>query len=506
MKPIKNVFLNILFIFAAALMCCTAEKTDIPESEYGTILPDGRFNSLRNDIQERLKNTGVSSLSISVAQKGNIIWQEAFGLADIERSVKATPYHMYSIASVSKPITAAGLMILIEKGAISLDDPVDKYLGSAHITAYEGEARNATIRRILSHTSGLPTHYHFYYEDEDYPVPQMEEAVRRYGILVTEPGEVYNYSNMGYGILDYIITTVSGTQYADFLQSEVFEPLGMKRTAVITHSSQLQDAAQRYDFHHKPVPFYDFDHRGASAVYSTAHDLVRFGMFHLNQPFPGQKRILNEKTVNLMQKGEAYTEPEKLYGLGWTINENDNGYRTVYHTGIMHGVRAIVKFVPSENIVVSVLSNGKYDLAWRMADDIIGALLTDFAEKRSETVQKQPSESKPAIMDYYMGDWTGEIKTCQGTIPITMKIQSDDMIYVKLADQPEQIMSSVRMERNMLRGQFEGTINTDDAVRRPHRIIMCLKHRGDRISGSATALSTSEREFALTSWIILRKK
>ena len=506
MYTCKHFSLKLFFIAVFILPHCLAGNSDTTETDYKVILPDERFNLLRDEIQERIKQSGVASLSIAAAQNGNFIWQEAFGRADIEHSVKAAPYTMYSVASVSKPITATGLMILVEKGLVNLDNSVVEYMGTVRLTAFEGETCNATVRRVLSHTSGLPTHYHIYYEDENYPVPQMEEAIRRYGILVTEPGEVFNYSNIGYGILDHIITTVSHKQYADFLQSEVFEPLGMKRTAVVTHSAQLSDAAQRYDYHMEPVPFYDSDHRGASAVYSTAHDLILFGMFHLKQHIPGQRKIIKDKTIDVMQHGEMYMEPNKQYGLGWTIGKNDYGYRTVYHTGIFHGVRAIVKTVPSENIVVSVLSNCKNDLAWRMADDIIGVLLSDFAEKRSAPVKKQTSTETSSIPDVYVGNWAGEIKTYEGTMPVSIRIPSRGTILVKLTDQPEQKMRSVRMEKNILHGQFSGTINTVDAVRRPHLINISLKHRGDRISGSATALSTSEKEFALTSWIILHKK
>lgn len=133
---------------------------------------------------------------------------------------------------ISKPVTATALMVLRERGLIDLDRPANDYLGDAPLSARVGEATTATVRRIASHTSGLPLHYHFFYADEPYVRPPMEETIRRYGNLVTAPGERHSYSNLGYGILDHIISRVSGKSYADFRREEVFLPLGMTHSSV----------------------------------------------------------------------------------------------------------------------------------------------------------------------------------------------------------------------------------------------------------------------------------
>lgn len=504
MYDFKHTLTGILFVICAAVFLhCSKNTLNVSNSEYKKILPDERFTLLQKKIQENINQSGVASLSISVGQNSKIIWQEAFGLADIEKSIEATPYTMYSLASISKTITATGLMLLVERGKIDLDGSANKYLGPAQLTAYEGEAQNATVKTILNHTSGLPRHVNFFFENEDYPLPPMEESIRRYGILINKPGEIFIYSNIGYGIIDHIITTVSGKEYSDFMQSEVFQPLGMNRTAIITHSSQLSGDALRYNRDMKPNTFYDFDHRGASAVYSTAHDLVLFGMFHLKQDFSGQKKILSDDTLDLMKKAEASMGPDRMYGLGWMIIEKNNGYRTVYHSGSMHGVRTILKLVPSENIAVSVLCNNQNNISLQTADDIISILLPDFGENRTKTEQQKKVSEEAKTPEEYIGNWTGKIKTHQETMPISLKIQSGFKIYVKLADQPEQEMYNVRVDRDMLRGEFNGNINTDDAHRHSHRIDLHLKHRRDRISGSATAQSSG---FALTSWVVLQKK
>ena len=129
----------------------------------------------------------------------------------------------------------------------------------------------------------------------------MDETIRRYGVLVSPPGEGFSYSNLGYGILERIIERVSKKSYADFLKAEVFAPLGMTRSAVLLEPGPEADVAQRYTQQQKAFPFFDFDHRGASAVFSSAYDLVRFGLFHLGNRLPDQKQSLSDNPLPAMQ-------------------------------------------------------------------------------------------------------------------------------------------------------------------------------------------------------------
>src|SRR5947199_6153899 len=159
------------------------------------------FGAIRDLICARLVEQVLPSLAVAVARDGEILWEEGFGWADRENRIPATEHTLYSLASISKPITATGLMVLKERGKLDLDRPIDDYLGDARLNARVGNAKKATVRRIANHTSGLPLHYHFFYEDEPYRRPPMDETIRRYANLVTAPGERYYYSNLGYGLL-----------------------------------------------------------------------------------------------------------------------------------------------------------------------------------------------------------------------------------------------------------------------------------------------------------------
>jgi CubicO group peptidase (beta-lactamase class C family) len=307
--------------------------------------PRDMWSSVRDTIHALMTRANVPSISVAVARGHKIVWEEAFGWADRERMIAATPNTMYSLASISKPFTATGLMTLVERGTVDLDHPANDYLGVGKLTGLAGDATAATVRRVMSHTAGLPLHYQFYYSNQSYPVVSNDETIARYGILVNPPGEVYEYSNLGYGIIDQIISRTAGQGYADFMRTNVFLPLGLTHTSVGIASGLETFIAQRYDLKQRPIPFYDFDHRGASAIFSSAHDLVRFGMFHLKDHLGDQKPILKDETIDAMHRPVAPAS----YGLGWIITDRD-GLRTVAHTGGMPGVQTGLTIYPAEDL------------------------------------------------------------------------------------------------------------------------------------------------------------
>ena len=456
-------------------------------------------------VLEVLKETGVASISVAVARDGKIVWEEAFGWADRERMIRATPDTMYSLASISKPVTATGLMVLADRGLVDLDKSVEEALGGVKLTAFEKGPRPATLRNVLNHSAGLPLHYQFFYENEPDRRPPMEETLRRYGILVWPPGEVYMYSNLGYGIVDHVISRASGRSYADFMRTEVFLPLDMTHSSVDVGPGLSAFAAQRYDADQKPIPFYDFDHPGASAVWASAHDLVRFGMFHLKNRLPEQRAILGDAVLDAMRDETASTAPDRNYALGWGVDKDDNGYRTVSHTGGMPGVSTELKLVPSENIVVCVLANGQSGRIYGLDDDILAALLPKYGEAlkaRKKDEEKNPSGFVPPA--WLLGTWTGRLKTYEGEAPVTLTVQPDGHIRVAPKDGFETLLNRVTLDKDLLTGFALGEIPTADARKHPHTIGVMLKLKGDRLVGFASAMGN--RWSALSSYIELRRE
>ena len=462
--------------------------------------------SVRDTVREVMARSNTASISIAVARGGKIIWEEAFGWADREKQIRATPNTIYSLASISKPMTATGLMTLVESGRIDLDRPANEYLGAGKLTGLAADANAATVRRVMSHTAGLPLHYQFYYSSEPYPVLPPDEAISRYGILVYPPGEVFEYSNLGYGIVDHIISLTSGVDYTEFMRTRVFQPLGLTRTGVGIPPGLDGSAAQRYDQKQQPIPFYDFDHRGGSAIFSSAHDLVRFGMFHLKDHLSDQRPILKDSTIDAMHRAV----PPANYGLGWLVNERE-GMRIVYHSGGMTGVETLLLLYPAEDVAVVVLANYYYVDVSRVTREIERVLLPRYSESRrraaggvQQAAAAAPRFTPPAEL---AGEWTGTVRTWEGSVPLSLVVGADGSVRAKLADQPEAALTETRWQDGTLTGRFTGTIPTTDARRWPHSVVLSLRLHGATLNGFAAAVTPDNPvHFALSSYASLTKK
>ena len=470
-----------------------------------------RFDPIRKLAEEKMKKEGLPSLAVAVSQNGKIIWEEAWGTADIENQAPATPQTMYSLASTTKPITATALMILVERGLVDLDKPANLYLGEGKLSGYRPE--EATVRRLLTHTAGLSLHWNLIFADEAYNRPDMDETIRRYGILVAPPGEGFSYSNLGYGVIERIIERMGKKSYADFLKSEVFAPLGMTRSAVLLEPGPKADVAQRYTQQQKPFPFFDFDHRGASAVYASAHDLVRFGMFHLGHRLPDQKAILSSGRIAAMQRERDPKVPEGTVALGWASYTN-SGIRFVSHSGGMFGVGARLTLLPEKNVACVVLTNAASGMQgtdlWEIEWEILKAVVSGFPEVPERPAPPAaPAGFEPP--DTLIGVWEGKVRTDSGDLPTKLTVKNEGTVRLELAGQESAVLTrptplgSLRYRDGVLIAPFMAGLKTTDTARAPHILLLGVKLRGDRLDGSLSAVAMNQR-FCYSHWIDLSRR
>jgi DNA-binding CsgD family transcriptional regulator len=172
---------------------------------WGQELKKPRLGNLDSEIAT---HAGVPGLAVAVTKDGKIIYQRGFGWADRERGLRATPKTPFALASVSKSITATAIMQLVERGRLNLDAPVNDYLGSARVHGPRWNAAESTVRRVMSHTGGLTTFTRWCGPNSS--ACNLDREIRDYGILVWPPGELFDYSNLGFGILGKVIAQVSG--------------------------------------------------------------------------------------------------------------------------------------------------------------------------------------------------------------------------------------------------------------------------------------------------------
>jgi CubicO group peptidase (beta-lactamase class C family) len=470
-----------------------------------------QFDGARAFVERAMRENDLPSVAVAVAKDGRIVFAEGFGFADLDRRIPATPRTMYSLASISKPMTSTALMRLVDRGTVDLDRPANDYLADGRIHSTVWDANDATVRRVLSHSAGLPLHYEFFYDDEDHARRSTDAGIARYGILFAPPGEVYQYSNLGYGIIERIVEQVRGGEYPDIMRTDVFEPLGMTRSAVSTGAGLDDSVAVRYGPDNRPVPYYDFDHRGGSAVYSSALDLARFGMYHLGVLRDHPARILADSTRIAMQRPVSAGATADGYGLGWAVQADDGGYRRISHTGGMPGVSTGLYLYPDQNVAIVVLTNRSNGLVGRIAQELAGAILPGYADsvrdRRARAGAQPPSAPAGAAVRALLGEWRGMVYTPDDSVALSLVVQPDGDVHVRLGEELRTLLNDVSTpDGERIVGRFAGTIPETEAQRHPHSVLLDVRLRGDRLSGQATAQTTGwPYYFALTSYVELRR-
>lgn len=468
-----------------------------------------RFDDVRDYIRAGLVAESVPSIAVAVAQNGKIVWEEGFGWADRERRVPATEHTMYLLASISKPITATALMTLVEKGKVSLDTPANDYLGAVKLRARVGDARAATVRTLLQHTSGLPTHLQFFYFDEPYRQPPRDETLLRYGNLMTPPGEQYNYSNLGYGTLDYIVERVSGMNFADYLRREVFLPLGMTHSSLQIGPGLADQVATRYFVKDgSPAPYFESDTPGAGAIYSSAHDLLRFGMFHLKTRQRDQKAILSDASLDAMHHPGVRIDAASSYGLGFFIRQRQK-YRTVMHSGGSPGVATQLVTFPDQKLAIVVLCNLSSRLPSRVLDRVIAKFLPDWQYQDAFGWPPTPApkvafDTPPALL----GHWRGTLATYPGDLPVTLDFNTTGEVHARVADQLVTLVNNPGFADGSFVGQLTARLHTPDTDRYEYTIALSLQLRGDVLGGTAMANDKPgllRQRSSLGHWLELKK-
>jgi len=468
------------------------------------------FSNARKLIQDRMITESIPSFSVAVARKGEILWEESFGLADREQRVPATKDTLYYLASVTKSITATSIMVLNERKQLDIDRPINEYLGAARLSSPRWNVKGATVRRVATHTAGLTT-----FVQNRFGVPanfqfSQDQIIRRYGVVFFPPGDHFDYSNLGYGILGEVVGRVSGKGYEAFLRDEIFRPLGMTHATLGQTPAVEKLAAKRYssDFGHRPGAASGTP--GASTVYCSAHDLLQFGMFHLKAHLPNQKAILSDVTIDLMQNATVEVGDGGRYGLGWWVKENLYGYRSVLGQGGTNDASASLQLIPTEGIVVVALANTGTTLPGDVIHEVLSTLLPPYREKRVADLNKTPKQPQTATVppNSMVGNWKGFIRTYRGNLPLGLSISSLGEVQATLESQPVTTFKNPRFENERLTGITAGALNTDeDTGPDPYDLDFELYLRGNELNGAVTTRpQPGAKQFTrLPFWVELQK-
>lgn len=302
---------------------------------------------------EALKKSGVPSASVVVVKNGQIAYVTAYGEARLHPKTAANPGMRYSIGSISKQFTAAAILLLQEQGKLTLDDKVSKFIPDLT------RADEVNIRQLLSHTSGYQDYW-----PQDYVMPMMLRPVTAQKILDLwakksldfDPGSKWQYSNTNYVIAGVIIEKASGKPLLEFMQENIFVPLGMKSVASMDVTKGTASDPVGY-LRYALGPLRPAPKEGAGWLFAagelamTAEDLAKWDIAMIDRKLlrPASYREF-EREVQL-NNGIG-----TRYALGLSVAMED-GHRAVSHGGEVSGFTAENLVLPDERVAVVVLTN-----------------------------------------------------------------------------------------------------------------------------------------------------
>jgi len=346
----------------ALVLVASLGASALPQSETGAGGVDAaRLSTLRTEFQGYVDRHQAAGTVTLVARKGKVISLEAVGWQDLEARIPMAPESIFQIASMTKPVTAMGILMLEEEGKLTIEDPVEKHLpefrGQQLIVKKEGAAltlgkppRPITLRDLLTHTSGLhgspPPGFGDLYAKRNRTLAEATIAISQWP-LEFEPGSRWSYCNTGIDTLGRIIEVCSGMSYEAFLEERLFRPLGMKDTFFYPTEARRARVATLYkkdgDRLVRSENFLGDAVGGrfplpAGGIFSTAPDLVKLYQMVLDHGTAGGRRYLSEASIAKMTRNHTgdlragFTDGVQM-GLGWQLVGTPTGVTEMLSPG-----------------------------------------------------------------------------------------------------------------------------------------------------------------------------
>jgi len=309
-----------------------------------------RADRVDDYVREQMRRRHIPGLALAVVRDGRVVKERGYGLANLELRVPVTKETVFEIGSVTKQMTAAAVMLLVEEGKVGLDDPVSKYLPNTP-EAWAG----VTVRHLLTHTSGLKN----YTGLAGFELTEgltRDEFVKRLSPypLAFRPGDAHSYGNSNYSLLGYVVEAASGQPYWQFLSARFFGPLGMSATTDRDPRRLVPNRADGYEWDGRRWVGRDYDLTdvfSAGAVVSTVGDLVRW-----EAAFAGGRVLKPASLEQVWSPVRLNSGRAHPYGLGWYV-ETLRGRRVLRHTGQTAGFAASLARYPDDRLAVIVLTN-----------------------------------------------------------------------------------------------------------------------------------------------------
>lgn len=292
---------------------------------------------------------------------------------------------LFQTASLSKWVSAWGVMSLVDAGKLDLDAPVSKYLTRWELPPSEFDNGEVTVRRLLSHTAGLTDGLGYGGFAPGEKIQPLTESLTKAADaspgkdgkvqVGVQPGEEFNYSGGGYTLLQLLVEEVSGQSFNDYMVANIFKPLGMDRTTYVLEEPVQSNVAVLYDEAGKPATHYRFASLAATSLYTSTNDLTRFIDAQLagSEDQPIGRKILTPETVQEMRLPHASQMGADIWGLGTMLYApNNTGGFIIGHDGNNEpAINTAARFDPDSGDGIIILETGNKLLATELAGEWI---------------------------------------------------------------------------------------------------------------------------------------
>ena len=345
-------------------------------------------------------NAQSAGVAVTVVKDGKIVFKKGYGLANMEYDIPISPKTVFHVASVSKQFTTFAIYLLEKEGKISLDDNVQKYI--PELPSFD---KPITIRHLCSHTSGLKDQWSLltlagWRMDDVISTEQILKMVSMQKELNFPVGTQFQYSNTGFTLLAEIVSRVSKMSFAEYVQKNIFQPLGMTNSLVYDdHQKIVKNRAYSYEFKDGKYEKrkLNYSNVGATSVFTTAEDLAKWTM-NFEEPIVGNTKLIERyNEISLLDDGKpnilTVLNGDTIYHAKGQFVRNYRGITLYNHTGGDAGFRTYVVRFPEKKFSVILLSNDiDFD---RLGNGLKIAefYLKDDFEPQKEIVQKSTSDN-----------------------------------------------------------------------------------------------------------------
>ncbi len=332
-------------LFAVCLVFLFGIRTALAQSPATTA-------AVTEYVKVEMQRQHIPGLSLLVVKAGTIVRAEGFGLANIELQVPVQPATIFQSGSVGKQFTATAVMMLVEEGKVGLDDPLTKYFADAPAAWKE-----VTVRELLSHTAGFGDYPKTFDMRKDWTEDEELKLIESIP-LNYPPGTKWEYSNFGYVTLGILIHRVTGEFYGDFLQQQIFHPLGMDSTRIISEADIVPNRSAGYRLVKGDLKNQEWV---SPVVNTTADGSLYFSILELARWDAAlyTEKLLKQSSLDLMWTPVKLKDgkPNKgNYGFGWFI-DNRAGHRCIHHDGSWQGFETAIDRYVDDKLTVVVLTN-----------------------------------------------------------------------------------------------------------------------------------------------------